>query len=429
MAEEGPRLTTQTIGTVERAALQRRTLGVLMTSQALGGAGLASGFAVGALLAEEVSGSTALAGVAAAGLSVGSAAATVPLASLMAQRGRRPGLQLGYAIAAGGALLAVMAGVTRLFPVVVVAILLLGVASSTNLAARYAGSDLAEDHERARAIGLLVWGTTIGVVVGPSLVDPAGRVAEALGMDELVGPFLFATLFLVLAAVNVSIRLHPDPLVVAGGLGRSVERRWTMVRRSAGAIRAKPLAVLAVASLIVSQAVMVGVMTMTPLHMKDHQHEIHVIGFVISAHVLGMYAFSPVVGWLVDRVGRLPMIVAAGVTLVVAAELAGHADPERVPQLFVGLFLLGLGWSFGLIAGSSLLVDSFSVAERVGVQGTADLAMTVAGAVGGITSGIVVSSLGFHTLATVAAVLGVVLVVVTIAIGTGGRARRPRLAS
>jgi len=422
-------LTASTIGTVERAALQRRTLTVLMTSQALGGAGVASGFAVGALLAEEVSGSTALAGVAAAGLAVGSAAATVPLASLMSQRGRRPGLQLGYTVAVTGAMLAALAGITRLYPLAVIGILLLGVASSTNLAARYAGSDLAEEHERARAIGLLVWGTTIGVVVGPSLVDPAGRLAEAMGFHELVGPFLFATVFLGLAALNVSTRLHPDPLVVAGGLGRSVERRWTMVRRSAGLIAAKPRALLAVASLIVAHGVMVGVMTMTPLHMRHHDHEIHVIGFVLSVHVIGMYAFSPVVGWLVDRVGRIPMIVASGVTLVIAAELAGHADPERAPQLFVGLFLLGLGWSFGLIAGSSLLVDSFTVAERVGVQGTADLAMTVAGAVGGITSGIVVSSLGFHTLATMAAVLGVVLVVVTIAIGTGNRSRRPRLVS
>jgi MFS family permease len=416
------------LGSAERAIIHRRSLRVLMVSQATGGAGVASAFAVGALLAEEVSGSTTLAGLAAAGLSVGSATATVPLASLMSRKGRRPGLQLGYSLAALGAVLAVVGGSLDVYLLVVVAIFLLGVASTTNLAARYAGADLAAEEERARSIGLLVWATTVGVVIGPTLVDPAGRVAEALGLEELTGPFLFSAVFLTIAAVNVARRLHPDPLVVAGGLGQSVERRWTMLARSTRAIAAEPRAVLAVSSLVICQAVMVGVMTMTPLYMKDHHHDIQVIGFVLSVHVLGMYAFAPIVGWMSDRVGRMPMIVAAGVTLVLAAVMAGQADPHRAPQMFFGLFLLGLGWSFGLIAASSLLVDCFDLTQRVGVQGAADLAMTGAGALGGIASGVVVQNFGYQDLNTGAAVLGLVLIGLTVATVVRTRSSRPSLA-
>ena len=399
---------------VDRAALQRRTLKVLMASQVLAGAGIAAAFSVGGLLAEDITGSDTLAGAVTAFLPIGSAAATLPLARHMARTGRRPGLRGGYAIAVAGALAAVAAAQLRFVPLLAIALAAMGVSSATNLAARYAAADLAPEEGRAKAIGLLIWATTIGTAAGPTLVGVADDVGGLIGLREFAGPFLFSIAFFAFASLNIEKRLHPDPLVVAGGVGQPVEGR-PPVRTALKVIASNRLAQLAVGAMVTGHLVMVAVMTMTPLHMKDADHEVQIIGFVISVHVIGMYAFSPVVGWITDRVGRLPVIAIGGVTLIAATEVAGHSDSTNTAQLFTGLFLLGLGWSFGLIGGSSLLVDVTPIDQRVAVQGLADLAMTGAGALGGLSSGVIVAMFGYHDLNMAGAVVAGLLVAAVVA--------------
>jgi MFS family permease len=395
----------------QRSALQRRTMRVLLASVVPAGMGTSGGFAAVAVLAEEITGSDTLAGLAAACLSVGGALATIPLANHMARNGRRPGLRRGWIVAAGGAALAFLAAVLEFYPLLIVGVIAIGVGNATNLSARYAAADLAPDHARARAIGFLVWAGTIGSVLGPTLaLGPAGWVAEQLGLPELAGPYMLSFGAFVLAGSLVERLLHPDPLVVAGGLSEKGATR-PPVRRAFANIWRNPAARLAVFGMMLGQAVMVGVMTMTPLHMKDGEHELRIIGFVISLHIVGMYAFSPVVGWLVDRVGTHLMIGSGGVILFTGAELASHTDAQDSLGVFVGLLLIGLGWSFGLIAGSALLTGSFPVTQRVAVQGAADLIMVGSGALAGVSAGLAVEWSSFHSFSHWSGVAALAMVV------------------
>ena len=412
------------LANVDRAVLQIRVQRVLMSSLVLTGAAMSAVYAAAAVLAEDITGSDTLAGLAGGCLAVGSALATVPVARRMARLGRRRGLVAGWAIGALGAAIAFASAILEFYPFVVLGMIGIGAGNATNLAARYAAADLADDDKAARAIGLLVWTATIGTVVGPTLaLGPAGAVAESVGLPQLSGPFLLAVILFLGGLACTHIWLRPDPLEVLGTIGDQAPARPPLVQ-TIQRIAASPAARLAVLAMLVGHAVMVGVMTMTPLHMKDGDHELRVIGFVISLHVVGMYAFSPAIGWLVDRLGPHLLIGAGGVALFLGAELASHTDPEDSMGVFVGLFLIGLGWSFGLIAGSSLLTKSFAPAERVHVQGTADLIMTSAGAAAGLSAGMIVEWAGFHSLSHWAGLGSLTLVAAALAAYfTGGSAR------
>lgn len=401
---------------VHDPALQRRTVRVLLASVVPAGMGMAGGFAGTAVLAEEITGSDTLAGLASAFFGVGAALATVPLARYTIRHGRRPGLRLGWTVAAGGAALAFIAAVVEFYPLLVLGVIGIGAGNATNLAARYGAADLAPEDGRARAIGFLVWAGTLGSVLGPTVaLGPAGWVAKQLGLPELSGPYLLGFVAFVIARSVVDRLLHPDPLVVSGGVQPDANRSDTPKRPSVASgfrrIWAVPKARLAVFAMLMGQAVMAGVMVVTPLHMKDGNHELRIIGLVLSLHIVGMYALSPLVGWLVDRVGTDIMIAAGGVILFAGAEMASRASAEHSLGIFVGLFLIGLGWSFGLIAGSSLLISSFGVKERVAVQGTADLIMVGGGALAGLSAGLAVEWSSFATFSHWAGVAALTMVV------------------
>ncbi len=399
-----------TATTVDRPAVQRRTIATLMTGQVLGGASVSSAFAVAGLLASDIYESDRIAGVASAMLTLGSAFASVPLSRMMRRRGRRPGLQLGYLVGMTGAAVAVVAGQLRSLPLLIVGMFLFGSGQASNLQGRYVAADLAEPDRRARAISTVVWVGTLGAVFGPSLSPPEKAFGMAIGLDRLVGPFVFSAIFFGLAAVNISVRLRPDPLVVAGGLdptGGARVRMFAQLGRSLRVIWSYPMARLALVTNVVSQASMVAVMTMTPLHMKDHQHA-DLSAFVIALHIVGMYGLSPFIGRLVDRCGRVPSAFASGVILAagtITAVVAGY-QPSLI---FVGLFLLGLGWNVGIIAGSALLTESVPTEERVGVQGSADLLMSLLGGSAGFASGFVKVAWGYHWLANGATIAAGVL--------------------
>jgi MFS family permease len=390
-------------------ALQRRTVSTLVGSQMLGGVGVSSGIAVGSLLAEEILGSPDLAGLGGTFQVLGSAVIAVPMARLMARRGRRPGLVFGYLLGIAGALALTAAGVIGSFALLLAGSVLFGGATAANNQARYAAADLAEDRHRGRDLSIVVWATTIGAVLGPNLVGVAGQLADGLGIPALTGPFLFSLAGFVLAAVLLALRLRPDPLLHARARAEAaavepLEHHGSVWRgfRVAASI---PPALLGMLTVALGHAVMVSVMVMTPLHMHHGGAELRVIGFVISIHVLGMFAFSPLVGFAVDRFGARPMALAGSAVLVTSALLASQAPTGWSLGLAVALFLLGLGWSFTLVSGSTLVAGSVPVAERAGVQGASDLAMGLAAGGGGALAGLVVGRLGYDVLGLAAAVL------------------------
>ncbi len=414
-------------------AVQKRTVRTLLSSQVCGGVGLVSGYSVTALLADDLTGSKSLAGLSAACLSIGAAIVSFPLARVMARSGRRPGLRTGYLIAAVGAFLAVMAAVTGFFPLLPLGVAGIGAGNAANMATRYAASDLAAPETRARTIGIIVWATTLGSGFGSlislSVLDPIGR---RLGLPDYGGSFLTGALLFLIAAAIIEFRLRPDPLVLAGGAGRTDTTTRLPFVASMRLILANPRARLAVVGLMISQATMVGTMTLTPLHMKDGGQSGTAIAVMLFAHILGMYAFSPIVGTLTDRVGRYPMLFVAGGLCVWGALWAALTPGEEFFGLAAGMTIVGLAWSFGVIASSGLLTESFPVHQRASIQGAGDLCMAGFGAAAGISAGAIVAARSYHDLNMAAAALGLVLIVavaLTIAGDRGGRRLDPAVAA
>tara|TARA_Y100000590_G_scaffold470340_1_gene663875 strand:+ start:368 stop:1624 length:1257 start_codon:yes stop_codon:yes gene_type:complete len=398
----------------KNAYLQKRTLRTLMAGLVPAGAAITSAYSAAAVLGEEITGNETFGALAAACLTTGAALSTLPLAKIMAARGRRPGIVTGYVVAVFGALLAMIAAITEVYIFLPIGILGVGVGNGANLAARYAAADLAPEESKASAIGNLVWASTIGSVLGPSLgLGPAKKVGDFLGAPELAGPYIISGLLFLLAALTIRKWLRPDPLVVVGGIGEEGEQK-TSFKEAFRKLFSSRVGRLSVGSMVVGHVVMVGVMTMTPLHLKDGGHQLEIVGFVISLHIIGMYAFSPLVGVLTQKIGAKSVIALGGLLLVVGAELASHADPEDSVGVFVGLFLIGLGWSFGLVASSTLIASEFKGSEKVRIQGLADLAMTASGGIAGIGSGLVVTLTDYQTLSHYSGILGLYPVIIVV---------------
>ena len=391
--------------------LQRRTLTTLRMAQVPGTAAVAGMVAVVTLLARDMLGSDRLAGLGSAAFTTGTALTMIPLAAHMRRHGRRPGLVGALCLAAAGAFVAAVGGQIGWFPVFLLGMLAFGAGQAATLQERYVAADLAGPSSAATAIAAIVWVGALGAAFGPLLTPLARRTAEAAGFDDLIGPYAFAVVLFLLAALVVWVRLRPDPLEITGAIDPDAPRVRPLrqVRSSAGAIAASPAARLGLAALAVSQAAMVGVMTMTPPHMEDHGHD-QLSAFVIAVHIVGMYGLAPLVGRMVLRIGELRSIAVGAVVLgggTLSTVLAGY-----VPALmFVGLFFLGLGWNVALIAGSSLLTASVDERSRVEVQGTADLTMSLSGAVAAVASGLIKESYGFHLLADVTVVAAGLLLV------------------
>ena len=403
-------------------ALARRTVRVLAGSQVLGGVGVGSGIAVGGVLARDVSGSTALSGLAQTAAVLGAALAALPMARIMSARGRRPGLTLGYAAGALGAVLFVVGALVSSFAVILAGATLFGGGTAAGLQARYAATDLAVPARRGTALSTVVWSTTVGAVLGPNLIGPGGRLGAALGLPELAGPFLFSFAAFVSAAAVVALLLRPDPLLEArrrAGTGHVVPPRRS-VRQNLWVVRRHPRALLGLAAVVSAHTVMVAVMVMTPVHMSQGGAQLRVIGLVISVHIAGMYALSPVMGKLADRLGRLPVIVGGQGLLLLAVLVAGGAPSHAHVRLGLGLMLLGLGWSAALVAGSTLLSESVPEGVRPAVQGSADFVMGVCAAAAGALSGVALEVLGYGGLNAAAALFVVPVLVLALRGGAPG---------
>jgi len=394
--------------TVDVAAVQRRTVRLLVLAQAVGAVGITVGVSTASLLARDISGSEKLAGLVQTAQVLGASAASYLLARLMARRGRRVGQVTGLLLGAAGAAMAVVAGVVGSMTLLMAGALVLGATTAANAAARYAATDLASPSTRGRALSTVVWATTVGAVLGPNLAGPAGDLARVLGLPELTGPFLVGGAVMVVAALLVQVLMRPDPLLLARELADDTEvAEGTSWGRALDAFSGRPALVAAATGQALAHAAMIAVMIMTPLHMEHGGAGLEVIGLVLSVHVLGMFAFSPLVGLLADRAGRGPVLLAGSGILLASLVLCGVAPEGHSWQITTGLFLLGLGWSFATIAAAATVADQAPLAARTDVQGVSDMAMGLTAAVAGAASGVIVGEFGFPLLATFAAALAV----------------------
>lgn len=390
-----------------RRHVQRRTLAVVFVSQILGGAGLAAGVSVGALLAKEMLGGDALSGLPTALFTIGAAVSAFLVGRFTQRLGRRIGLSLGFAAGGIGAVGVVVAAALDNVPLLLISLVVYGSGTATNLQARYAGTDLALPTHRGRAISVAMVSTTVGAVAGPNLIDPLGALSERMGVIDLAGPFMLAAVAYLAAGLSFFVLLRPDPFTVA----RSLDIAPAPGTGAAGSVpRPATGAYVGAVVMVLTQLVMFAIMTMTPVHMRDHHHGLGAVGLVISIHIAAMYLPSPLTGALIDRIGRSPVVAGAGVTLLLSGIAAAMAPANSVAWLVVALTLLGLGWNFGLIAGTALVVDATTQENRGRVQGTIDVLIALGGAGGGAASGVVMAATDFATLALGFGVLSLVLI-------------------
>lgn len=392
----------------EIARVQRRTVRVLAAGQVLGGIAFGATVSLGALLAADLSGQEALSGLATASVTLGASLCAIPLARLAARRGRRVALTLGNLFALVGIAVVITAASLRLFPLLIVGVILIGAGNAGNLQSRFAATDLADTGRRGRDLGTVVWATTVGAVAGPLLLTPGEAVGELLGMPPLTGSYAFSIVAQIAAFVLYLTALRPDPLLTAQRLAQSGEARREHIVETDRPVAAR-YAIFAVAG---SHVVMASVMAMTPIHLAHlaPDHVTLVVGTTIALHVFGMYGLSPVFGVLADRVGRIATIM-LGQALLAASLVLAAVAPDAQVAVVVALFLLGAGWSAATVAGAALLTESTLTALHPRRQGISDTVMTFSAAVGAVLAGLVLAWIGYGGLALVALVIVVAVTV------------------
>jgi MFS family permease len=388
------------------ASTRTALMATLFAAQVCGSTGHSIMLAIGSIMAASITGTNTWSGLPIAVGGLGTALASWPLASLMNRVGRRPGLVLGYGLAVVGAVLGMLGVLTRSFALLLGGMALFGISNTSNLLARYAAADVSPGAQRGRAMGLIVWGSTLGSIIGPNLMSPALRLGARFGLSPEASAFLISIAGFSVAAVLVEIFLRPDPLALA-------RRLQDMARAGEPAGRARRLGEIlgdlrvqiALATLTISQFVMISTTSTSPLYLHDQGHPVGIIGVAVSLHLAGMYVASPLSGWLCDRFGRLPIIGAGALVLIAAVLLAGLAPGSDHALIILGLFLNGVGWNLAFVAGSALLTDALSTTERASTQGLADLAMGLMGAFGSAAGGMILGVWGFAILNGVGAAL------------------------
>ncbi|EEK51269.1 MFS transporter [Bacillus thuringiensis] len=406
----------------EQQKLYKRTLIIVSISQMFGGAGLAAGITVGALLAQQMLGTDAFAGLPTAMFTLGSALAAFIVGKLSQRYGRRIGLATGFIVGGFGAIGVVMAALTNSIILLLISLLIYGAGTATNLQARYAGTDLADKKQRATAVSITMVMTTFGAVAGPNLVGVMGSFAHSIGVPKLAGPFILSAAAFILAGLVLFVMLRPDPLIIANIIERYKQEHTYKGQPITEEVKEnkRDITVGAIV-MILTQIVMVAIMTMTPVHMGHHGHGLSAVGLVIGFHVGAMYLPSLVTGMLIDKIGRTTMSIAGGVILLAAGVIAAIAPSDSLLLLIVALSLLGLGWNLGLISGTAQIVDSTTPSTRAKTQGKIDVFIALAGASGGAMSGMVVANSSYAALSLAGGVLALLLIPVVIWSRKGAR--------
>jgi MFS family permease len=398
------------IESINQQHLFKRTMIVVLLSQLFGGAGLAAGVTVGALLAEEMLGTASYAGLPTALLTLGSALTAFLIGRFTQRLGRRPGLVIGFGAGGLGAIGVIIAAVYGNIVLLFVSLFVYGAGTATNLLARYAGTDLAKPNQRATAVSMALVSTTFGAVAGPNLVEVMGNVARSWGIPPLAGPFILGAAAFLLAGLIVFILLRPDPFFAARTLAEQEQlKSGGKGPELLNVINKRGLAAGATVMLL-TQMVMVAIMTMTPVHMKHHGHGLSQVGIVIGIHVGAMFLPSLFTGLLIDKIGRMRMASAAGIVLLAAGLLSAYGSGDSMPILITALALLGLGWNLGLISGTTLIVDATPLSVRAKTQGNIDVLVALAGASGGALSGVIVDYSSYATLSLAGGLLSLLLI-------------------
>ncbi|PIR84137.1 MFS transporter [Candidatus Kaiserbacteria bacterium CG10_big_fil_rev_8_21_14_0_10_51_14] len=379
---------------------------MLIFSQLLAGVGLAAGITVGALLVQDMVGSTSSAGIPAALFTLGSALAAVLIGRVSQKSGRRHGLAAGYCVGSLGGAGVLLAVATNNIPLLFVSLFIYGSGTAANFQARYAGADLADPAYRGRAISIVLIATTLGAVLGPNLVEWSGGLAHALDLRSLAGPFILSTITYALAGLAVLLLLRPDPLIVARTIASKKSEETS--DRSPKTHNSR-LLYIGAGALVISQMVMIAIMTMTPIHMLGHGASLGAAGLVISIHIAGMFLPSPLSGMLVDRIGEKWVLVLGSLTMLTAGFLAAFAPADSLILLALALAFLGLGWNFTLVAGSAMVTHAAPLEMRASMQGKVDSATALAGAAGGMSSGFILVATSYATLSLLSGLLALLI--------------------
>lgn len=393
---------------MSRQTLYQKTLKVVVFAQILGGAGLAAGITVGALIAQDMLGTERFAGLPTALFTLGSALSAYSVGRLSQRYGRRLGLSIGFIAGGLGAVGVILATIYDHVFALFLSLFIYGAGTSTNLQARYAGSDLATEKQRGMAVSVAMVSTTLGAVAGPNLVTPLGYFARMIGVPELAGPFILAAVAYLAAGLILFIFLRPDPLLVAQQI--AIEEKDSVLEE----IQVKTIdrigVIVGALVLILSHVIMVAIMTMTPVHMQDHGTGLTAVGVVIGLHVAAMYLPSLGTGLLVDKIGRTAMVIASAVTLAVSGLMAAFVPGDSFTWLAIALILLGLGWNFGLISGTAIIIDSTTLTTRAKTQGSVDVWIAISGTVGSLLSGVIVARSSYAFLSMLGTYLGLLLI-------------------
>ncbi|WP_258000303.1 MFS transporter [Bacillus sp. Marseille-P3661] len=396
--------------------LYKRTLIVVVISQIFGGAGLAAGITVGALLAQDMFGTESITGIPTALFTLGSAGAALLVGRFSQRFGRRTGLTVGFLAGGIGAIGVVISALMNSILLLFISLLIYGAGTATNLQARYAGTDLANSTQRAKAISMGMVSTTFGAIAGPNLADIMGEFASSIGIPTLAGPFILAAAAYILAGLVLFFLLRPDPFIVAKAISDAQTTSGNLPlgeQSNSSSINRRGIFTGA-AVMVLTQLVMMAIMTMTPIHMGHHGHGLDEVGLVIGFHIGAMFLPSLVTGFLVDKIGRSVMAIASAITLLVSGILAAIGPADSMGVLITALALLGLGWNFGLISGTAILVDSTPPSTRAKTQGSVDVCIALSGTLGGGLSGMVVAHSSYATLSIVCTVLSLLLIPIVI---------------
>ena len=389
--------------------LRRRTVLSLVSGVALGSTGHIAAATVATIVADDLAGTSALAGAPGAAGVLGAAIGSTLLSRLMVRRGRRIGLTTGYAIGVSGAFLATVAILADSLPALLIGTALIGFGNSSNQLSRYTAADLYPVARRASAIGIVVWGSTVGAVIGPNLVGLLAEFGESVGLPPYAGAYLLPIVFVGSAAILSFVMLRPEPYTLADRSDSADEPAGAHAgETSLERILRQPNVPVAIVALVTGQVVMVLIMTMTPLHMTAHGHGLTAVGLVISAHTFGMFALSPVSGRLTDRFGSARVVLVGLAVIAFSAVLSAAAPPEGGVLLFLALFLLGYGWNMGYVAGSTMLTSGLGLAERTRIEGLTDSFIWGSAAVAAFGSGVVVAAAGFTALGLLGAAMVVI---------------------
>ncbi|MEM7115462.1 MAG: MFS transporter [Chloroflexota bacterium] len=398
-------MTTTTIS----QSVQRRITGTIFASQSLFSAAFIASFTLTSIIAADLTGNDRWAGIPSTVTLLGRATMGYPIGWLMDRIGRRPGLALGYIIACLGMIISALGVINESFIMFCLGTFCLGMGRAASDQGRYAAAEVYTLTRRAKVIGLIVFAGTIGAVLGPRLVPLSSDIAESLGLAAQSGPYFFASMMIAGAALFTFTFLRPDPMVLGKQLAiEEGEVKDGEEERPLSEIFSSSIVRLAVLAMVLGQIVMTLIMVITPLHMDHLSHSVDSISWVIMSHALGMFALSSVTGWLIDRAGRVTMIITGAAVLVLASVLAPFA--HEVPSLAFALFLLGLGWNFCFISGSSLLSDALRPSERGRAQGTSEVMVALASGTGSFSTGSVFTAGGITAVGAVGLALSLLLI-------------------